>query len=60
LIAKFCHLKSKGLDGTLVVGLLDGALLHQQSSFFSITMKNNNHGVLHPPPDYNPTTTMWA
>jgi len=28
--------------------------------FFSITMKNNNHGALHPPPNYNPTTNMWA
>jgi hypothetical protein len=44
----------------LVVGLLDGALLDQQSFFFSITMKNNNHGALHPPLDYNPTTNMWA
>jgi hypothetical protein len=23
-------------------------------------MKNNNHGALHPPPDYHPTTNMWA
>jgi hypothetical protein len=23
-------------------------------------MKSNNHGALHPPFDYNPTTKMWA
>jgi hypothetical protein len=23
-------------------------------------MKNNNQGALHPPPDYHPTTNMWA
>jgi hypothetical protein len=23
-------------------------------------MKNNSHGALYPPPDYNPTTNMWA
>jgi hypothetical protein len=60
LKAKFCHPESKSPNATLVVGLLDGALLDQQASFLTITMKNNSHGALHPPLDYNPITKMWA
>ncbi len=60
LKTKFCHPKSKSLNATLVVGLLDGALLDQQASFFIITMKNNSHGALHLPLDCNPITKMWA
>jgi len=45
LKAKFCHPKSKSPNVILVVGLLDGALLDQQASFFTITMKNNSHPV---------------
>ncbi len=60
LKSKFCHPKSKSPNVTLVVGLLDGALLDEQTFFFTITMKNNSHGTLHPPPDCNPTTKMWA
>jgi hypothetical protein len=37
LKAKFCHPKSKSPNVILVVGLLDGALLDQQASFFTIT-----------------------
>ncbi len=44
----------------MVAGLLDGALLHQQVSFFTITMKNNSHGALHLPLDCNLITKMWA
>ncbi len=45
LKTKFCHSKSKSPNATLVAGLLDGALLDQQAFFFTITMKNNNHGA---------------
>jgi hypothetical protein len=34
LKTKFCHAKSKSPNATLVVGLLDGALLDQQAFFF--------------------------
>jgi hypothetical protein len=37
--------KIKSPNVILVVGLLDGALLDQQASFFTITMKNNSHPV---------------
>jgi hypothetical protein len=59
LKAKFYHPKPKGASGTLVVGLLDLALLDQQISFFYLTMKNNNHGALHLLPDCNLITKLW-
>jgi hypothetical protein len=43
LKTKIWHPKSKSPNVTLVVGLLDGALLDQQHSFFTITMENNKH-----------------
>jgi hypothetical protein len=60
LKTKFCHAKSKSPNATLVVGLLDGALLDQQAYYFTTTMKNNNHGALHLPLDCNPIIKMWA
>jgi hypothetical protein len=44
---KFCHLKSKSPNATLVVGLLDGAILDPHAFFFTITMKNNSHLVFY-------------
>jgi hypothetical protein len=37
------------------VGLLDITLF-----FFVITMKNDSHGALHLPLDYNPRTNLWG
>jgi hypothetical protein len=47
LKAIFFHPKSKSPNATLVVGLLDGALVDQQVFFLTITMKNNSHLVLY-------------
>jgi hypothetical protein len=53
---KICHPKGISTYGFLVVGLLDLALLLS----FVITMKNDSHGALHLPLDYNPRTNLWG
>jgi hypothetical protein len=53
---KFATPKGISTYGFLVVGLLDLALL----LFFVITKKNNSHGALHLPLDYNPRTNLWG
>lgn len=60
---KFCHPRltyASDAYGTLVGNLLDPTLFDQQASFFTITMKNNSHGALHMPPNYNHTTKLWG